>query len=110
MENKKFLNGTELGSKREPATKASSAPAGAATGVIELRNDALGAVSGGYIFFAGDGCGGCQWEVIDDSTGEVLERYIHRYEAIEAAERQNQLTYEIGWERLDALRREARNA
>ena len=47
MKKKKILNGTEIGSKTEPATKSSFAPAGAATGFVELDDDALASVSGG---------------------------------------------------------------
>ena len=47
MEKKKFMNGTEKGLKSEHATKSSFAPAGAATGFVELDDDALASVSGG---------------------------------------------------------------
>ena len=47
MKNKKFFNGTGLGSKSEPATRSSSAPIGAATGVVELDDASLASVSGG---------------------------------------------------------------
>ena len=47
MENKKILDGTELGSKSDTATKQSSAPDTAATGFVTLDDDELTAVAGG---------------------------------------------------------------
>ena len=47
MEKKKFLDGTELGSKREPATNASSESADDAAGVVLLGEDTLLLASGG---------------------------------------------------------------
>ena len=47
MEKKKFMDGTNLGSKREPATNASSARDGAVTGAAKLDKNLFGDVSGG---------------------------------------------------------------
>ena len=104
MEKKKFMDGTELGSKREPATKASSARDGA-TGIIELCDDALDAVVGGYIFYVSRDDGSDCWEVIDDHTGNVLASGPSAYWARDEAKKQNQKPYEIRWEVVDALRR-----
>ena len=56
MKKKKFLNGTGLGSTSEPATRSSSAPIGAATGVVELDDASLASVSGGRTLTDLPGC------------------------------------------------------
>ena len=52
MENKKILDGTELGSKSETATKQSSAQNGVAPRVVKLDSDATRNVSGGWFVHA----------------------------------------------------------
>lgn len=59
MEKKKFMNGTEFGSKSEPATRSSSAPDGAATGGVELDDDSLASITGGRVVAAVFPSGGC---------------------------------------------------
>ena len=49
MEKKKFMNGTEFGSKSEHATKSSSAPDGAATGFVPLDDGEFATVTGGHM-------------------------------------------------------------
>ena len=104
MENKKFLNGTELGSKREPATNASSAPVDVATEVIELCDDALDAVSAGCIFEIYSDQEGWRWEVIEDSTGEVLATGSDEAWALAEADSSGQSSDKLDWDELERLR------
>ena len=60
-------------------------------------------VSGGYVFGRGE-LEGKRWEVIDDSSGEVLGRYATKQEAREMAEKKFQSRSQISWDELSDLR------
>lgn len=101
MDKKKFLNGTELGSKRESATKSSTAPAGAVTVPAKLGRDALDAVSGGYIFMPG--YAGTGYEVLDSNL-DVVYRADSDEEARQWAEEHGYSTYTVDWCQVGTIR------
>ena len=106
MDKNKFLNGTELGSKREPATKSSTAPAGTVTGPAKLDRGALDTVSGGGILLvAGEAPHyGPVYEVIDDHDGRFLGSFGTREEAEDWARWRAQSTTNLTQREVDALR------
>ena len=68
---------------------------------VELSDELLDAVAGGYIFDTGRG-----WEVISDSDGEVIDGYYpwSREQVESKAKCCNQSTQQIYWCQLERLR------
>lgn len=87
------------------------------TGIMKkINEDELEKVSGGAIFYAGNVAGhnnGAPWEVINDSDriidgkkrGDVLGQFSSSDEAAEAARRYGLSDTEIGWNRVQDLRK-----
>ena len=68
----------------------------------KLNEEELKDASGGYIYnHMGDTYG---WEVIDDNTGEVIDRNFHRSAAEEYCRAHGINPARITWEELEKLR------
>ena len=68
----------------------------------ELSSEDLEKINGGYIYNGPHTCG--QYEVIDDKTGDVLERFWLSADAIHYAKRTGNSTDYISWPELVSLR------
>ena len=77
---------------------------------IELPDEILDSVSGGYVFID-QYMGGQDYQVINDKTGEVMERNIPHYTAADNRARTlGQSSQIIGWEELNKLRKSNNNS
>ena len=72
----------------------------------ELENEELKDVNGGYIFNSQpEGCIP-EWEVINDKTGDVMKKFgTDRELAVITAKLYGMSAEEIGWEKLNKLRK-----
>ena len=76
---------------------------------IELPDELLDAVAGGYIFYNWDTKYSERWEVIRDKDGKVMERFNEdQKEAAKAyAKAHGQSEEQIGWARINEIRKAA---
>ena len=73
---------------------------------IELHDDVMDAVAGGYIYFHKDNAPNIGWEIIDDTTGKTVNLRSNAYDAAGAAQAAGLSTTEINWDQVQKLRKD----
>ena len=77
----------------------------------KLNEEELKEVNGGYVYntrnirFDERGNGYCAWEVIDDTTGDVLQTVKSYGDAVRVCQERNLSVSELSWPQLDNLRK-----
>ena len=73
---------------------------------IELPDEVMDAVAGGYIYFHKDNAPNIGWEIIDDTTGKTVNLRSNAYDAAGAAGAAGLSTKEITWDQVQKLRKD----
>ena len=73
---------------------------------IELPDEVMDAVAGGYIYFHKDNAPNIGWEIIDDTTGKTVNLRSNAHDAAGAAEAAGLSTTEISWDQVQKLRKD----
>ena len=69
----------------------------------KLNMDELEQVNGGYVYKADD-VPGLPWEILDDATGETIQRFTSYEEAVKAAKLEGVSEKELNKKEVDKLR------
>ena len=73
---------------------------------IELPDEVMDAVAGGYIYFHKDNAPNIGWEIIDDTTGKTVNLRSNAQDAAGAAQAAGLSTTEISWDQVQKLRKD----
>lgn len=73
---------------------------------IELPDEVMDAVAGGYIYFHKDNAPNIGWEIIDDTTGKTVNLRSNAHDAAGAASAAGLSTTEITWDQVKKLRKD----
>ena len=77
---------------------------------IELPDEVMDAVAGGYIYFHKDNAPNIAWEIIDDTTGKTVNLRSNAYDAAGAAQAMGLSTEEIKWDRVQKIRQDYKDS
>ena len=77
---------------------------------IELPDEVLDAVAGGYVYYHSGNLISEMWEVIEDGTGKVLHRNSNKGSAQYMAKQYGQSTDEISRDQLGSIRKNYENS
>ena len=73
---------------------------------VELPDEAIDAVAGGYIYFHKDNAPNIGWEIIDDTTGKTVNLRSNAKDAAGAAAAAGLSTTELSWDQVKKLRKD----
>ncbi|MBQ9545284.1 MAG: hypothetical protein IJV00_09170 [Clostridia bacterium] len=73
---------------------------------IELPDEIMDAITGGYIYYHKDNAPNIAWEIIDDKTGKTVNLRSNAHDAAGAAGAAGLSTKEITWDEVKKLRKD----